>query len=391
MAINRGPQDTTYNFHDKEQYDGNFKVAMRADANDAEAAGLKAYGVDLSAGHMDGYIPGGEFTTDKSGTLKSWDVPLLQQMGEAKPMRCASAEAWDNEDFLFEVREGIAYCTLNRPAANNAMNETITAGLHDSAIILRNRPDLRIVVLTGNGRMFCAGGDPKTFQAAQAAAGAIGGGGDGGEPENPSGAIITGTAAYLGGAGGNESSAVGFARDLAEWASLPQFTICCMNGSAMGGGVGLICNCDMVVAVKSAHCTLSEVKLGVIPATISPHVIRTIGESNSKRLFSTAENCNMAAAMDFGLVQRIVNDTSEFPVVVAEMAKKIQGLASGALAATKQTLLNTINQPTSQTLLTYVCTEYARIRKDKECEEGMNALSQKKKPVWVDRKIDVKQ
>merc|ERR1712113_162422 len=159
----------------------------------------------------------------------------------------------------------------------------------------------------------------------------------------------------------------------------------------MGGGVGLICNCDMVVAVKSAHCTLSEVKLGVIPATISPHVIRTIGEANAKRLFSTAENCNMHAAMDFGLVQRIVNDVSEFPVVIAEMAKKIQNLASGALATTKQTILNTINEPTSQKMMTYVANEYARVRKDKECEEGMNALVHKKRPAWVEKKIDVKQ
>merc|ERR1719413_260628 len=108
--------------------------------------------------------------------------------------------------------------------------------------------------------------------------------------------------------------AAGLAREFFEWASLPQFTIALLNGSAMGGGVGLVCCCDMAVGVKTAHVTLSEVKLGVIPAVISPHVIRTIGSANAKKLFVTAENCTMQQAKAYGMVQRIVDSASEFPV-----------------------------------------------------------------------------
>jgi len=358
-----------------------------------EKEALRTYGVELKDDHANGYTysPAG-LEEDKSFVTKSWEVGLLDQfppeMGKAQ--MCDSIENWTNEEFLFEIRDGIAYCTLNRPAANNSMNAGIGAGLHDSARILRSRPDIRIAVLTGNGRMFCAGGDPKGFQAAQASVGALAGEEGEGQPENPAGQMIAGAGAYMGGEG-NKQGGLAAAHDFYAWASLPQFTICCMNGSAMGGGVGVISNCDMVIAVRTAHITLSEVKLGVIPATISPHVIRTMGASNAKRLFVTAENCNMNLAMECGLVQRVVDNATMFPDVIKEIAQKVQGLAPGAVAATKQCILNSLNQPITNELHDYVCKEYARTRKGKECEEAMQALANKSKPKWVDTAIAVKE
>mmetsp|Transcript_86834 Transcript_86834/g.202097 ORF Transcript_86834/g.202097 Transcript_86834/m.202097 type:complete len:386 (-) Transcript_86834:81-1238(-) len=350
-----------------------------------EREALKAYGIILALNHFDGYrYKPDRCNPDGSDVKKPWDLSLISQLGPSKAIKCDSVEGWNNEDFLFEIREGIAYCTLNRPAANNAMNETIGAGIHDAARILRNRPDVRIAVLTGNGRMFCAGGDPKSFQQVQGA-------GEGEEEQEtgpPPGSYISGMANLL---QGNRVSAEAFARDMYEWASLPQFTICCMNGSAMGGGVGLVSVCDMVVAVRTAHATLSEVKLGVIPAVISPHVIRTLGTANSKRLFCTAENANMQTAMDIGLVQRVVNDVSEFPGVIKEISMKIQACAPAAVAAAKQTILNCLNQPLSDSMIAYTAREYARIRKTDECEAGMKALGMKKKPAWVDNTIQVKE
>jgi len=186
---------------------------------------------------------------------------------------------------------------------------------------------------------------------------------------------------------GNVESANTFARDVYEWATLPQFTICCMNGSAMGGGVGLLCACDMVIAVKSAHATLSEVKLGVIPAVISPHVIRTVGPTNAKRLFCTAENSNMTIAMDLGLVQRIVNDVSEFPAVIKEVALKMQACSPGAIATAKQTILNVLNQATSEDMLSHLAREYTRVRKTEECIEGMKAIGSKTRPSWASPRL----
>jgi len=353
-----------------------------------EKAALKEFGVDLGKDHLEGYKYKPD-RVDKDANLvqKPWDRPMLDQLGPESVAKCESVETWDNPEFLIEIREGIAYCTLNRPEANNAMNDGIGGGIHDACRILAQRPDVRIAVFTGNGRMFCAGGDPKSFQAAQAQAGAISGGPAAqGPPPGPAialaGKMIT---------EGNKLSAQGFARDMYAMSTLPQFTICCMNGSAMGGGFGLVCACDYVIATKQAHATLSEVKLGVIPAVISPHVSRTIGTANCKRLFCTAENANMQTAVEIGLVHKIVDHPREFPAAIKEMAAKIQLLAPGAVGATKQVLLNCLNQSITTNLIDYTAKEYLRVRRGKECEEGMEALRNKQKPKWVQKPIDVRE
>ena len=103
-----------------------------------------------------------------------------------------------------------------------------------------------------------------------------------------------------------------------------QFTICCMNGSAIGGGVGLAAACDKVIAIQGAYVTLSDVKLGIIPSSVKPFLMRALGENNCRRLFCTSEHVNMTSALEMDLRQRIVNDQSEFPAAVKEIANKIQ-------------------------------------------------------------------
>jgi methylglutaconyl-CoA hydratase len=364
---------------------GEFSTVGTAVECAAEAAVLKDYGINLKPNHFEGYQSKSEDPNlDKSAIVKPWETPILEQFGPTKAIKCETLEGWNNEDFLFEVREGIAYCTLNRPAANNALNDTISAGFHDSARILRNRPDIRIVVLTGNGRMFCAGGDPKAFQQGQAAQE------DQGPAEGPpvGAEIIKSVDDYSG-----QFVRKGLdlmSRDLYEWATLPQFTLCCMNGSAMGHGIGFVSVCNMVVAVRTAHATLSEAKLGVVPATVAPYVINTIGMSNAIRLFATAENATMQTAIEMGLVQRIVNDVNDFPVVIKEVTAKIQACAPNAIAAGKQVILNCLHQPMSENMMQYISGDYARVRKAQECEEAMKSLGSKKKPSWVANLIALK-
>jgi methylglutaconyl-CoA hydratase len=349
-----------------------------------EEEDLQQYGVSLAPDHTAGYTFREDLaTTNADHVKKPWESNLLQQLGPESTAQCATAEAWNNEDVLLEIRDGIAYCTLNRAATNNAINNGISDGLHDAGRILRSRRDIRIAVLTGYGRMFCAGGSP-TGQGNAGHANAE----DDEAAENPSGKSIAGKANSI---VGSDAAADQLARDMLQWATLPQFTICCMNGSAMGMGVGLMCMCDAVVSVKTAHVTLSEVKLGIVPATVSPHVIRTIGVAHAKQLFCTAENINMQKALEFGLVQRVVSDISEFPTVIKEIASKIQSLAPGALAITKQTALHCANQPMSEKMLEYLATEYANVRKGEECETGMKSILSKKRPAWVEKKIIVKE
>jgi len=219
-------------------------------------------------------------------------------------------------------------------------------------------------------------------------------GGSGGDHElygGPPGFMIVHNEHIVSGKQQNLQQAMESGSMFYRWATIPQFSIACMNGSAMGGALGLLAGSDFVVAVRSAFAVLSEVRLGVIPAVVSPHVIRAVGTSNAKRIFATAENLNMAKAVDIGLVQRIVNKKDEFPAVVKEIAEKVQAVSPQALASTKASIFACLNQPMSNSLLEYASREYARVRLSEECQAGMKALVENKAMPWEEKKIDAKE
>merc|ERR1711907_727194 len=121
------------------------------------------------------------------------------------------------------------------------------------------------------------------------------------------------------------------------WVTLPQFSVALANGSAMGGGVGMVCMCDYCIACKKAYFVVSEVRIGVIPATISPYVVAKIGPSNAKRMFNTAENMKAAErAKDLGIVNEVVENMKEGHERVRAIAKEIQPCAPQTLAAIKE-------------------------------------------------------
>jgi len=356
------------------------QILQRREADEAEA--LKKYGVVLAEDHHEGYTYKPErFEINEAS--KPWEGDLLAQIPEAPQLN--TVENWGNDSFKFELSDGIAYMTLNRPEANNAMNEDINQGLWDSIHILRKRADIRVAVLTGTGRMFCAGGDPKQFQRSQVAGGAIVAEEGQERPTNPEGPAIA--KAKPPGGKAYRLGTSSFAKCLFEFSRLPQFTIACLNGSAMGGGVGLACICDMVISTKSAQIVLSEVKLGVIPATISPHVVGKIGIINAKRLFCTAEAIKPPQAKEMGLTQVIVDDPSKFPAAIKEVCTKMQQCAPGAVKATKMAISMLMNQPPCESLIQWTAKEYARIRKSDEAQAGMKALASKKKPAWMEAQI----
>eukprot|EP00747_Dinoflagellata_sp_TGD_P123774 gnl/TRDRNA2_/TRDRNA2_173872_c0_seq4.p1 gnl/TRDRNA2_/TRDRNA2_173872_c0~~gnl/TRDRNA2_/TRDRNA2_173872_c0_seq4.p1 ORF type:complete len:397 (-),score=96.27 gnl/TRDRNA2_/TRDRNA2_173872_c0_seq4:79-1269(-) len=364
---------------DRLQYKGLYEKQQVAEHEEEIKQALAEHNVNLSDNHKDGYDYLAKHRNkhpDRSAK-KPWCYNVMATI-PSYPQVYDLAN-WKHEAVKFTVSQGIAYITLCRPAANNAINDEITLGLNDACQILRERPDIRVAVLTGEGRMFCAGGDPKSFQSFQGDAKEVG-------KNVPSGqAILRESAAF----DGNKASGNSFARLLYEFANLPQFTICCANGSAMGAGVGLICTSDMCIAVKTAMFVLSEVKLGVIPATISPHVIGKIGGSNSKRLFCTAENCNMSKATQMGLVQQVVDSSSQFGDAVQNVCKRLQACAPGAVASAKPVLLNYMNAPASESLLVNSAEEYVRVRKGEEAENAMKSLQMKKKPSWLEVEIKV--
>lgn len=419
-----------------------------------EFEALQAYGVDLTDRiHQQGLTR--ELEEERSQCLKPWVKSMMEQMewDQIPFQQCNSAETWNNSDFLFEVREGIAYCTLNDVGNNNSFSGPIVSGFLDAAKIMRSRPDIRVAVLTGNGRMFCAGGDPRGFQAEQRAAGVIGAAASGGErskvkrPPQTSheaaaesrdvkaeqeredeaganacqlkgehGVKFSGKWPPRGGAGeswesmpqggppgpyistffeqqgkdANIKSGFRAAWHFFAWASIPQFSICCQNGSAMGGALGILGGSDYVVCVKTAFSVLSEVRLGVIPAVVSPHVIRCVGASNAKRIFVQAENLNAVKALDIGLIQRIVAHEREFPGVVKELVDKIQMTNSNAVRWAKAAIFSQLNQPMSEAMIEWGTAEYVRIRKTEECNIGIESVNERKTTPWEGKKIDCK-
>lgn len=311
---------------------------------------LAKEGVILPEGHLSGYkyLPKTRIT-DK----QPWDITPTPN----RPPQCASFN-WSHREVNFEVGEGIAYITLNRPDANNALNEGIQRGLEDAVFQLHRQVDIRCVVLKAEGKMFCAGGDPKSFADAHAMTDAD-----------------------------NRKSAVMFMKFLHYFQSLPQFVIGLAQGSAMGSGLALLACCDLVVAVQNARFTCSEVKLGTVPATIAPFITTKVGVSNSKRLLCLGENLTAQTARQMGLVQEVCEDDTDFSNIVAEVCEKLTLCAPQATAKSKKLVTNVNQRPFSLAMLEYTENEYKNIRGADEAVKGMVAVQAKTKPFWVEAPI----
>jgi len=357
--------------------------------NEEEAQALAAYGVDINDSHLDGY----KYTADLPTQFRRpcgdvWEGAVREFYGH-DVMICESIETWNNPEFLFEAREGIAYWTINAPP-NNYFTHCVTSGMIDGARILGQTTDFRLCVMTGTGNMFCGGGDPRGFQESQRAAGVVAGDAGDWHPENPQGPHIACYGQYMDPLKNNIDSAIKGSNHFYSWNHLSVFSIILKNGSSMGGALGILAGGDYVVAVKRAYAVLSEVRLGVIPAVVSPHVIRAVGTANAKQIFCTAENLTALRAMEVGLVQKVVAHEREFAPCVKELAERLQALAPGAVRTAKKIILGTVNAPSSMRLFDYVVQEYAKVRKTDECREGMELLASRKIPAW-DKHIDVKE
>jgi methylglutaconyl-CoA hydratase len=345
-----------------------------------DVADLKTMGVNLADNHMDGYLLKSvkeeqnmvtkpwEFKVEETDRVKAYDV---------------DENSWKNPEFLFEIVGTVAYMTLNRPDANNALNKWIDQGMTDACRILRRRTDVRVAVLQANGRMFCAGGDPKAFQAAQGISYDVV---DKNAP--PPGPSIVAQAQA---AENNRISAKFFAKVLYDFSVLPQYTICLIQGSCMGGGVGFASLADYSIAVKNAQFVLSEVRLGVIPATISPHVIGRIGAGTAKSWFATAAPWKAPQAMEKGMIHQVVDKKEDFYPIVKELCAQIQGIAPGSIARSKKNLAVIYNSPMSKGLMEYTVQGYVDARQGEEAVAGMKAATEKKKPHWVDNVISPKE
>jgi methylglutaconyl-CoA hydratase len=217
------------------------------------------------------------------------------------------------------------------------------------------RPDTRLhaVVLTGDGPAFSAGADLNMMKASAAFT----------EEQNL-------------------NDALSMAELFGAINTFPCPVIARVNGAAMGGGLGMVAACDIVIAVETAQLAFSEVRLGIAPAVISPFVVRKIGESQARMLFVTGEVFSAAHAREIGLVH-IVTSPEELDAAVEKKVNELLRVAPMAMRACKALALN-VGQMNAADALRYTAETIARLRVSEEGQEGLRAFLEKRKPGWID-------
>jgi methylglutaconyl-CoA hydratase len=207
---------------------------------------------------------------------------------------------------LIERRGPIATVMLNRPQVHNALDATLIAEIRDVFWTLGDDDTVRVIVLTGAGASFCAGADLKWLQSAVQFT----------EEEN-------------------RRDAMALTEMLESIAGCPKPVVARVNGAALAGGAGLVAACDIAIAVDSARFGFTESRLGLVPATISPYVVRRIGESYARTLFLTAERFDASRAAAIGLVHEVVSRGS-LDIAVGRTVENLLRGGPRALAENKQ-------------------------------------------------------
>lgn len=256
------------------------------------------------------------------------------------------------ETILVAREERVVRISLNRPEVHNAFNSIMVRELITAFEETKKDGAVRVVVLTGVGESFCAGADLNWMRE-----------------------IIR----YSFEQNLKESLEVAELMHLIY--TLPKPTIARVNGAAIGGGNGLFSACDIVIASERAKFGLSEVKIGLVPAAISPYVIRRIGESAAHELFLTGERFDARRAAEIGLVNKAVPHEA-LDEKVDEVIRLLLSSGPEAIASCKE-LLHKVPAMSLEEAKRYTADMIARLRVSQEGQEGMAAFLEKRKPKWV--------
>jgi methylglutaconyl-CoA hydratase len=248
----------------------------------------------------------------------------------------------------YAVEGGVARITLASPQNRNALTAALVSELSGHLRAAQADPDVRVVVLTGEGPAFCAGADLKN-RGDMGAAGARGG--------NPLVDILQGM------------------RD----GDKP--VICAVNGAAFGGGAGLVAAADIAIAADTAHFSFSEVRLGLIPAVISVVVLPKLGEHQTLRLFLTGARFDAEHALAYGLVHRVVPPGA----LDAAVREEVDAIARGGPIAIREAkrLVRTVARSSEADAYAYAEARIAALFASEEAAEGMAAFREKRDPAWV--------
>jgi methylglutaconyl-CoA hydratase len=253
-------------------------------------------------------------------------------------------------------QRGIATMTLNRPEVRNAFNEQLIADITKTITKLGDDKNIRAILLKGSGETFSAGGDLNWMKKAA----------DYTEAEN-------------------WSDAVKLSDMFDTLNNVAKPTICLIQGAAMGGATGLISCCDIAIATADAKFAFSEVKLGLIPATISPFVLKAIGARAARRYFLTGERFDGTAALNMGLVHKLVDNNEMLDLAGEQIITEILSGGVEAVAASKK-LIADVSGKTIDSDLRHATAELIAMRRaSAEGSEGLAAFLEKRKASWIDK------
>jgi methylglutaconyl-CoA hydratase len=247
---------------------------------------------------------------------------------------------------------GIATVTLNRPEKHNALDAQTIAELQRSLLRLQSRTELRALVLTGSGVSFCAGADLVHMRSMLRAS----------EAEN-------------------QRDARALADCLHTLNEFPCPVFAKVNGNVFGGGIGLISCADIAISVDTAQFALSEVRLGLIPATISPYVVAAIGPRQARRWFLTGEAFDAHTAHAIGLIH-VVSAPEKLEEIVERQIDLVLRAGPNAVREAKQLIRAVHPQIDKDLLAQSTATLLARLRVSPEGQEGVSAFLERRKPAW---------
>lgn len=256
-------------------------------------------------------------------------------------------------NIVIERSGAIATLWLNRPDVHNAFDEHLIAAITDSLREIEADESVRVVVLSGRGKSFCAGGDLEWMRR-----------------------MATFTQAQ------NLEDAQRLAEMLRTLATLSKPTIARVHGAALAGGTGLVAACDIAIATPHASFGTTEVRLGPVPATIGPYVIRAIGARAAQRYFLTGERISANQDLILGLVHELCAPEA-LDAKIAEITASLLAGSPTALLASKQLIGAVDNRPLSSELIADTCKRIADARASADAREGIGAFFEKRKPSWT--------
>lgn len=249
--------------------------------------------------------------------------------------------------------QGIARLTINRPEIHNAFDDMLIAELTETFQQLDQNRQVRVVVLQSEGKSFSAGADLNWMRR---------------------------MAGYS--AEENKADSLKLAGLMHVLNTLSKPTIARVHGAAFGGGVGLVACCDIAIASEKALFCLSEVRLGLIPAAISPYVVAAMGERAARRYFLTAERFGAFQALALNLVHEVVTSDALDSTIEAICGHLVSGGPS-AISAAKDLIFAVAKAPVNETLIDDTAQRITDARASDEGKEGLNAFLEKRSPNWI--------